>query len=156
MPADGFFLLFQTAYQRSQLIVNLIGLQIVRIHLVDRCYDPLCLKLRQNQHTKHNENTHGNHDRNGMENRGQCAFCGTCYPDHASIAQTGCIIIGLLRKGSGCADALSPAVFECRSDLRPIFMIFKAFTVCKAVVEHRTILRDPGDPVLAVTVSAAL
>ena len=82
----------------SQLIVNLTGLQIVRIHLVDRCYDPLCLKLRQDQHTKHNENTHGDHDRNGMKDRGQCAFCGTCYPDHASIAQTGCVIIGLLRR----------------------------------------------------------
>lgn len=76
---DGFFLLFQAAHQWGQFIVNLTGLRIIRVHLIDRCHDPLRLKLGQDQDAKYDQNTHGNHNRNSMYYRGQRALCGAGY-----------------------------------------------------------------------------
>ena len=80
----------QSAYQWGQFIVDFTGLWIIRIHLVNRCHDPLGLKFCQNQNTHHDQDTHGNHDRNGMYYRGQRALCGAGYTDDAAIVHPQC------------------------------------------------------------------
>ena len=112
-----------------------------RIHLVNQCHDPLGLKFCQNQNTHHDQDTHGNHDRNGMYYRGRRSLW-SGYTDDAAIVQTCCVMVRSARPMCGKCGHSRPSVFQCCRDFRTVLVVFQAFAVREAVIKDCSIRAD--------------